>query len=334
MHLTATHNNEFTCFGLCTLPITDANYTTSTSMWLVRAYNGQRYDRGRTGEPNMAPIRAGSVVHVKVNLGERTMHLRVNDGPYQLAFSNITGAEVCAAAVCGCYTLLHHCGTESPATPRCHRGGVHVCLSQIYPIVCFYGASQVINIRSATSGVSAPSAGTVPPVSVCGRFGRVSYLAATAPLPEMVPRVPTASSGAPSIASPTATHAPAPAATTAPAGPWNCAVCTYRNSSDATACTMCSSARTVAVESQWTCEACTFLNSASDSTCTICGSNRPSGSAASASIAATAASAGMSEEEMLRQALSLSIGEAAGVTPSGGPPSAAPPSVGGGQGGC
>jgi hypothetical protein len=101
-HLTATSGNEFTCFGVCTLPITDSGYATSKSMWLVRAYNGQRYDRGTTTAPHLAPVRADSVVHLKVNLAERTLHIRVNDGPYELAFNSIQGPEVECARVAVC----------------------------------------------------------------------------------------------------------------------------------------------------------------------------------------------------------------------------------------
>ena len=94
MHLTAAAGNEFTCFGLCTLPIADPNYSTTKSMWLVRAYNGQRYDRGRTIDPPRSTIRAESVATFRVNVAARTLHYKVNDGSFELAFDNISGDKV------------------------------------------------------------------------------------------------------------------------------------------------------------------------------------------------------------------------------------------------
>ena len=75
-------------------------------MWLVRAYNGQRYDRSRVVEPPTAIIRADSVVHFKANLAARTLHYRVNDGPYQLAFDNIAGDKVSALCWKGSVTRV------------------------------------------------------------------------------------------------------------------------------------------------------------------------------------------------------------------------------------
>ena len=92
-HLTATDKNEFTCFGVCTLPITDAKYSTSDSMWLVRAYNGDVHVRGSVVS-RVSPVRAGSVVHFRAVQEENAVYMRVNEGSYERALVGLPAVDV------------------------------------------------------------------------------------------------------------------------------------------------------------------------------------------------------------------------------------------------
>ena len=175
-------------------------------------------------------------------------------------------------------------------------------LPQIYPIACFYGASNTVTLRGASAPMTAP---TIPAsvVSPCGRYGALSYLAVTVPSPELVPHAAPATATATTTASSGAPPGPAPfdpfgttpgrrvsfgvspppvaPPVAPPVGPWSCAVCTFANSPGDAACGMCGNARPEPTASggrdatQWSCPTCTFLNSMADTACSVCTSARP-----------------------------------------------------------
>ena len=185
---------------------------------------------------------------------------------------------------------------------------VCVCVVvQLYPVACFYGASQVVTLRSS---IVAPTPVVTTPsiVSPCGRFGVLSYVSATVPLPDMAPRHPATTAGpaapptvVPPVMSTTAARVPSPAAS---GSWWTCAACTYVNSPDATTCQICSSAPSDG--RQWMCPVCTYLNGFGDSKCTMCSSDRP---ADAVPVSAPPPTTTVDPEEELLRALSLSMSE-------------------------
>lgn len=81
-------NDECTCFGIATRPVSNPHYASTENMWLIRSYNGQKYHGGAKYGASQK-IRTGSTVRFVLNLDEASLQYAVDDGEMEEAFTGI-----------------------------------------------------------------------------------------------------------------------------------------------------------------------------------------------------------------------------------------------------
>lgn len=89
-----TPDDEMTCFGAATIPITISSYDSSPDLWMVRAYNGNVYARGKKLNKIIGKVHPGDSVTIEVDMEAGTMSYKVNDYNFGVIFSNLKGYTI------------------------------------------------------------------------------------------------------------------------------------------------------------------------------------------------------------------------------------------------
>ncbi|ESN90897.1 hypothetical protein HELRODRAFT_90708 [Helobdella robusta] len=85
-------NNEGTCIGVCRLPIADCNYSSTSDMWLYRAYSGSLYHAGEVGYRQK--FTQGDIITCYYDADNKTLAFAKNETTTTLAFEDMTSSEV------------------------------------------------------------------------------------------------------------------------------------------------------------------------------------------------------------------------------------------------
>ena len=297
--------SECTCFGLAQRPVPLVSYASNESLWLVRAFNGKLYNRGRLLEgKRSAKIPPGSRVRMTFN---------ANSGTLSCAIVPPGGHAV------DCGVVLRDVVPDRPGAP-------------LYPVVMFYSSQRRVDIASPVLsfpswgaydafarrcppgtplaadavGLSAPprppasAAAEVPTsggsslpgleVGVALPLSGTSHSLFTATAASMPCTTPGVESTPEGGASAGAAHRPdVPSGSDVPPvdRPWSCPMCTFENPPTAEKCGMCDNARPAPAPDSsvtgrdrggaapWACAVCTLVNPAADAKCSACGADRP-----------------------------------------------------------
>ncbi|TDH72085.1 hypothetical protein CCR75_000780 [Bremia lactucae] len=91
---TDTQDDEMTCFGAATLPVTVNGYDSSPSLWMLRGYNGNLYARGHKVSRTIGKVHPGDIVQVDIDMAEGTLAYKINGTDYGVVFTDLAGQEV------------------------------------------------------------------------------------------------------------------------------------------------------------------------------------------------------------------------------------------------
>ena len=95
MKLDEDTHSQCSCVGVATRPVDNSNYEYSKSLWMVRAYNGNRYARGSVTHNGVEgdKIRKGDRVRFELDFDDAdgVLRLWINDVPKGIAFSGLRG---------------------------------------------------------------------------------------------------------------------------------------------------------------------------------------------------------------------------------------------------
>lgn len=295
---------ECSCFGLAQRPVPSVGYADNQNMWLVRAFNGKLYHRGRLLEGKRASkCRAGSRVRLVYNANSGTLAYTV--------------FPIGSRSAVDCGVLLRDVVPDIPGAP-------------LYPVVAFYSGGRQVDIASpvcsfnswseyasflqladpstplSTLCCSAPP--PPPAVSSPSRAlsatdmtssmdmellplsgsrhtlysATASSMPCTTPSNDLLP-VRQSSGASPGYVPSTTTSDAASASIDPSLLPWACSVCTLENEAEAQKCAICDADRPAPVLSRpeetaphaTTCPVCTFDNELSADMCCMCGSELP-----------------------------------------------------------
>lgn len=98
--------DEFTCFGVTTLPVDASKYDRNHCMWLVRCYNGSRYKFGSEITGRVPAIHPGTLLHFKLDMDAKTLTMRIGDGEPLLLFEDVVGTVCVCVCVCSSVFVL------------------------------------------------------------------------------------------------------------------------------------------------------------------------------------------------------------------------------------
>ena len=87
-------NDECSVFGAARMPITSRCYSTSTDLWMRRAYNGYMYAQGITRGAGQEKIHPDDVVRIEFDGKAGTLSFSLNGSDPVIGFTDITGERM------------------------------------------------------------------------------------------------------------------------------------------------------------------------------------------------------------------------------------------------
>jgi hypothetical protein len=92
-------SSQCTCFGAAIKPVTSSNYESSSSLFMYRAYNGNRYSRGvatALGTADNEKVKKGDRIRFELDFdeGDGIMRTFINDMDRGVAFKGLAGLEL------------------------------------------------------------------------------------------------------------------------------------------------------------------------------------------------------------------------------------------------
>lgn len=76
--------------GACILPMTDRSYSSSPSMYVLRSYNGQLYEGGKTTK-TVAKVHPGNVIKFTLDMDVGTLSFSIDGSAPEIAFEKLKG---------------------------------------------------------------------------------------------------------------------------------------------------------------------------------------------------------------------------------------------------